>query len=110
MRPAIESIKAHLQYVQHQQDIVRAQSNKKNFRKMYKQTLSNQKADWEKERQKRENERRRLQSTCNPSKIRTYACQTGSNTQTVKYVNYLYDMDAGQCLEKISSKQMTCQV
>lgn len=82
---------------------MRTKKNKKNFRKLYKDNLRSQQTKWEAERKKKENNRRRLQSTCNPNKIRTYACQLGSKTQTIKYFNYEFDNNEGQCVEKVKT-------
>lgn len=109
MTSAIESIKKHLTYVHGQQEITKTSGNRKNFRKIYKEHLRKQRDAWEDERDKREAQRRQLKSTCNPGKVRTYACQL-DNTQKIEYFDYDYDMDKGQCVENVKNKVVTCQV
>lgn len=109
IKPALESIRSHLQYVRHQQELVKSQSNRQNFRRLYKEQLHINQRSWEADRDRKIAEHNRLQATCNPNKIRTYACQVGSNTQTVKYFNYEYDQNQGQCIEKVQTKQQECK-
>lgn len=101
IKPALDSIKAHLQYVRHQQELVMSQSNRQSFRRIYKEQLHNQRKEYEADRDRKIAQNERLQATCNPSKIRTYACQVASNTQTIKYFNYEFDENQGQCIEKV---------
>lgn len=107
IKPAIESIKTNLNYIHHQQVLLQGQTNKKNFRNLYKEDLRKARVAWEKERGENEQKKEKMQLTCDPSKVRYYNCQL-DNTQKVKYFNYDYDLDTEKCQEKVEEKKETC--
>lgn len=65
--------------------------------------------DRQKEAHHRELERRRkLQESCKPSKVRTYACNE-SGSRTIKYFSYHYDFEEDKCVEKVKKVVNRCE-
>ena len=65
--------------------------------------------DRQKESHYRELERRRkLQESCKPSKVRTYACNESGN-RTIKYFSYHYDFEEDKCVEKVKKVVNRCE-
>ena len=50
---------------------------------------------------------RTLQATCKPDKARTYDCDD-DGYRVIKYITYKYDMDAGECIEKVKKVTRKC--
>lgn len=56
-----------------------------------------------------EKERReKLKSSCPQSKVRTYVCKE-DGTRLIKYFDYQYDFEEGQCVENVKSKTEKCK-
>jgi len=51
---------------------------------------------------------RSLQATCKEDKSRTYQCDD-EGYRVVKHITYRYDMEAGQCIEKVKKVTKRCR-
>lgn len=49
-----------------------------------------------------------LQATCSEDKVRSYQCDD-DGYKVVKYITYKYDLEAGQCIEKVKKVTKRCR-
>lgn len=81
---------------------------------MYRDQKLRKQRELEKEEEERlsyENEKERrskLQDSCKPGKVRTYACNEDGYRLT-KHFTYKYDFESEQCVEKVQQKKDKCK-
>ena len=51
--------------------------------------------------------KRDLQNSCQPSKVRTYACNE-DGYRIIKYFDYKFDFDEDMCVEKVKKRTVKC--
>ena len=74
---------------------------------MVKEEITEKEEEFEEKKMSVLKKKRKLQDSCKRAKVRTYACEP-DGFRTVKYFNYEFDFEAGQCVEKILTKEMKC--
>lgn len=51
--------------------------------------------------------KRDLKNSCQPSKVRTYACND-DGYRVIKYFDYVYDFEEDMCVEKVKKRTIKC--
>ena len=77
-------------------------------REAFRKTYEENKEAKRKARAAEEKRRAKLENSCKPSKVRTYACND-SGKRNIKYFNYKYDFDQEKCVEKMRKVTVKCK-
>lgn len=80
----------------------------KHRREMFRREYEENREARGRAREAEEKRRKKLENSCKPSKVRTYACNK-SGHRDIKYFNYYYDFDQEKCLEKVKKVRVKCK-
>lgn len=104
VKEEIEKITAQIQETKDEEKEHLVRHRREMFRKEYEE---NREARG-RAREAEEKRRKKLENSCKPSKVRTYACNK-SGHRDIKYFNYYYDFDKEKCLEKVKKVKVRCK-